>query len=221
MSREAKFDPYAAGYQRLVADSVSASGESPEYFQLYKIQCLEQRGLLSAGPILDFGCGVGGLTQHLGSAHRDVHGYDPSAESLQEARAKVPNAKFHASIQEIPDGHFGLAVLSGVLHHVPPSERAELARTVRKKLRPGGTLAVFEHNPFNPLTQRAVRMCPFDDDAVLLWPWQARSLLRGAGFSTTALDFIVFFPRPLAGLRRFESRLRWLPAGAQYLVTAS
>ncbi len=220
MNDEAKFDAYAGGYQRLVADSVSASGESPEYFQLYKIQCLERRGLLSAGPILDFGCGVGGLTQHLGAAHREVHGYDPSAESLEQAKKSVPGAKLHGAVSDIPDAHFGLAVLSGVLHHVPVVERLELARNVRKKLRPGGTVAVFEHNPFNPLTQRTVRMCPFDDDAVLLWPWQARSLLSRAGFGHVALDFIVFFPRPLAGLRRFEPRLRWLPAGAQYLVTA-
>jgi hypothetical protein len=60
-------------------------------------------------------------------------------------------------------------------------------------------------------------MCPFDDDAVLLWPWQLRPLFRSAGFSVERIDYIVFFPRSLAKLRPLEPHLRRVAIGAQTL----
>jgi hypothetical protein len=130
----------------------------------------------------------------------------------------VPSATFHPELAAVPAAHFTSAVVSGVLHHVPRAERSGVLERLREKLRPGGRVFVFEHNPLNPLTQRAVRTCPFDDDADLLWPWQAKRLLGAAGFSDVALEYIVFFPRPLALLRPLEPRLGWLPLGAQMLV---
>ncbi len=214
-----KFDRFAADYQRLVAESIAASGESPDYFQRYKVECLGRRRLLGRGPILDVGCGIGSLTRHLVTRGRDVHGYDPSEKCLDEARRAAPSATFHGSLDTVADQRFGLAVLSGVLHHVPVEERLELIKSVRTKLRPGGIVAIFEHNPFNPLTRKAVRDCSFDEDAMLLWPWQASALLTQSGLVEPRLDYIVFFPRPLGFVRPLEPRLHWLPMGAQYLAT--
>jgi hypothetical protein len=72
----------------------------------------------------------------------------------------------------------------------------------------------------NPLTQRAVSTCPFDDDAILLWPWQLRPLFRSAGFSVQRLDYIVFFPRLFAKLRPLEPYLRHIALGAQTMTIA-
>jgi hypothetical protein len=108
-----------------------------------------------------------------------------------------------------------------VLHHVPRDEHRALVETVRSKLRPGGRIVVFEHNPLNPVTRRAVAACEFDDDAVLLWPWQARRVLRSAGLRNVRLDYIVFSPRPLAVLRPLEPHLSWLPFGAQVMVVGA
>ena len=63
--------------------------------------------------------------------------------------------------------------------------------------------------------------CEFDDDAILLWPWTARRTLERADFTGVTLDFIVFFPRPLAFLRRFEPRLRRLAIGAQQMLVGT
>jgi SAM-dependent methyltransferase len=147
-----------------------------------------------------------------------VHGYDPSLGSIERARARAPGAHFHADIGSVPDDYFGAAVLAGVMHHVPPAERLGLLGDVRRKLAPGGRVIVFEHNPYNPLTRRAVDACPFDDDAILLRPGSLRRLVRSAGFRDVRLDYIVFFPRFLAALRPLEPHLRRVFLGAQTMT---
>ena len=64
-----------------------------------------------------------------------------------------------------------------VLHHVRPSDRADLVGELATRLAPGGRLVVFEHNPLNPVTVNAVQACAFDADAVLLFPWEVTRLL--------------------------------------------
>jgi len=214
----AKFDEYARHYGALHDQNLSASGEPHEYFAAYKRACLERLGAPTDEPLLDYGCGIGNVTRALAEAFAEVHGYDPSRESLQIAAEQVPAATLHGDLDAVPDAYFASVVISGVLHHVPRPERVGVLERVRGKLRPGGRVFVFEHNPLNPATLRAVATCPFDDDADLLWPWQAKKLVAEAGFASVSLDFIVFFPRPLALLRPLEPHLGWLPAGAQMLV---
>jgi len=219
-SGEAKFDAYAQDYSTLHQESVAASGEPSDYFARYKLACLERwlKPQLES-PVLDFGCGTGSLTRHLVHRCSEVHGYDPSQQSLHEARKGSPEATFFNAASELSDGHYGLAVLSGVLHHVPPAERLNVLSVVHSKLAPGsGRLVVFEHNPLNPLTRKAVADCPFDDDAVLLWPREAKRLLRNAGFRNVKRHFIVFFPRLLASLRGLEPYLGACPLGAQMML---
>ena len=215
---KAEFDDYAADYEAMHAASVAASGESTVYFADHKVGCMQRLGVLPTDPILDYGCGIGNLTERLFPTFSEVHGFDPSTKSLEVARRRAPQAKLHDRAVDVPSGYFQCAVLSGVLHHVPPAERRELLKTVREKLRPGGRVFIFEHNPFNPVTRRAVAACPFDDDAILLWPREARRLVKSAGFDPVKLEYVVFFPRSLAFLRRFEPRLGWLGLGAQTLT---
>ena len=217
----ATFDRYAQDYDRLHAQSLGASGESPGYFAEYKARCLERLGVPGTARILDYGCGIGNLLVHLAERFATVHGYDPSPESLALARDRVPKATLHESRKALPAGAFDAVVLANVLHHVPPEARAELVAGLAPLLVPGGRLFVFEHNPYNPLTRRAVAACEFDADAVLLAPKEVKRLLLGAGLADVRLDFIVFFPRVLAAFRFLEPALAWLPAGAQTLTVAT
>jgi 2-polyprenyl-3-methyl-5-hydroxy-6-metoxy-1,4-benzoquinol methylase len=220
-SAERKFDAYSEDYQALHATSVGVSGEGTEYFAEYKLRCLTERlGLRRDDRVLDFGCGIGNLTALLARGFDFVHGFDPSEKSLAMCAQRAPSAILHGSEDAIPDGTFQTAILSGVLHHVPVDERVALLRRLRRKLQPSGRLVVFEHNPLNPLTRWAVKMCPFDDDAVLLWPWEARRTLERAGYARARVEFIVFFPRALQRLRPLEPLLRGCPLGAQVMVVA-
>lgn len=212
-----KFDAYAERYRELMQESLAASGEGAEYFSEYKLNCLQRFGAPFSEPLVDFGAGTGAVTEVLVRKFSDVTAYEPSQASLQYLRLRVPGAKCAGSEEELPESHFSTAVCSGVLHHVPVAERRDLLQRLRSKLRRGGRLFVFEHNPLNPLTRRAVAACPFDDDAVLLWPWQLRPLFKSAGFEIERIDYIVFFPRILSMLRPLEPRLRRVVLGAQTL----
>jgi SAM-dependent methyltransferase len=216
---EKKFDAYARDYETLHAQSIGASGEEPAYFFEYKRRCIERlAGERFDGPILDYGCGIGMLIEQLGARFSQVDGFDPSGASIAQARQRAPTATIYADPADIPNGHYGMAILACVLHHVPRAEREALLRRVSAKLQPGGYLVVFEHNPLNPLTRRVVAMCPFDDDAILLWPREARHLLQRSGLADVRRDYIVFFPRFLGWLRWVEPHLRAVPFGAQMML---
>ncbi len=212
------FDRYAEEYEELLAESVRASGEGPDYFAEYKCRVLVRAWRPQPGaPLLDYGCGTGLLTRHLAATFvgREVHGYDPSNESVVRARKRVQDAKFFSSESELRKGGYGAVVIANVLHHVPVADRATLVSRIAALLEPGGSLFIFEHNPLNPLTRRAVANCRFDDDAILLGPLELPRLLRDAGFSDVKREFIVFFPHALARLRGFEPALARVPLGAQ------
>lgn len=212
------FDDYADRYTDLHASSIRASGESPRYFADYKVECLVRLGVALDGPLLDFGSGVGNLTEALVERFAHVHAYDPSRASVEIARKRLPNATHHERLETVPAGYFETAVLSGVLHHIAPGQRRSVLEQVRSRLRAGGRIFVFEHNPLNPVTRRAVDKCPYDDDAILLYPWEVKRALRGAGYERVALDYIVFFPRRLRALRPLEPKLRRCVLGAQTMT---
>jgi SAM-dependent methyltransferase len=214
----AKFDSYADDYEKLHAANVALTGEETGYFSEYKVACLKRAGVDPSAPLLDFGCGIGNVTEKLAVSFSNVHGYEPSALSAEKARARVPKAVIHDRLDSVPADTFSTAILSTVLHHVPPAERHAVVSQILERLAPGGRLFIFEHNPFNPVARYAVATCPFDDDAILLWPSEQKRLLRETGFEDVRLDYIVFFPRPLAFLRPLEPRLRWLFLGAQTMA---
>jgi hypothetical protein len=59
---------------------------------------------------------------------------------------------------------------------------------------------------------------PFDRDAVMVWPKEARRLARQAGLTIVRTDYAFVFPNKLRRLRPLEPALRRLALGAQYQV---
>jgi SAM-dependent methyltransferase len=106
-----------------------------------------------------------------------------------------------------------------VYHHVELEDRAALTGEVRRVLKPGGTFAMIEHNPFNPVTQVIVKRAPVDANARLLTAGTAISLLRAAGLRPTLTTYFLYFPEKLyERLRIFESMASRIPLGGQYAV---
>ena len=229
---EAEFDKFAAEYRDLHAANIKLSGEDPEYFAEYKVidvaAELERAypSIGAAAAVLDFGAGVGYsvpfFRRHLPAAR--VTCLDVSRKSLDIGASKHgEQADFtHFDGARIPyaDGHFDVALASCVFHHIPPAEHGALLAEIRRVLKPGSPLFVFEHNPLNPLTRHAVNTCAFDEHAQLILAPSMRRRARAAGFATATVRYRIFFPHFLRGLRSFEPLLTWLPLGAQYCVVA-
>src|SRR5262249_17096819 len=105
-------------------------------------------------------------------------------------------------------------------HHIPPDERPDTLAFIRRVLRPGGVIAIAEHNPWNPATRYLVRTCPFDEDVSLLRPKGTTRLLEQAGFDVLSRHFVSFLPGAPRALHRIERSLTGVPLGAQYIVLA-
>ena len=93
-------------------------------------------------------------------------------------------------------------------------------RELYRITKPRGLIAIFEHNPWNPLTVHAVNTCLFDENAKLIVARDMARRLADAGWVSPQIQYNLFFPRALSLLRPLESGLRWLPLGAQYAVLA-
>jgi len=215
----AEFDSVAGNYEELHAQSIRVTGEQPEYFAAYKASYIAR--LLPSRPcrVLDYGCGIGMLAHHLKQnfPEAQVDGFDPSSASLSRVKPNLLAQGTFTSELKLLGYRYDVIAVANVLHHVKPSERMELISEVASRLASGGLLVIFEHNPANPLTRWAVSQCAFDGDAILLWPRETRRYVTNSNLKARR-DYIVFFPRWLAALRRFEPLLRWCPLGAQYAM---
>jgi len=167
------------------------------------------------------GCGTGETDRHLDGAFGSLHGTDVAEAAVARARKTNPHVEYRAYDGErLPheSGFFDLAFCINVIHHVPPAGWEGFARELVRVVKPGGLVAVFEHNPLNPLTRRVVSRCSFDEDAVLVPVRRARELLDSAGAPPEERRYILFVPSPAAWARTLERPLRAVPLGAQYYV---
>jgi SAM-dependent methyltransferase len=169
---------------------------------------------------LDVGCGPGSFDRHVSSAF-ELAGVDVSPAMVERARAANPDVDYAVSEERrLPhaDDAFDLAFAVCVLHHVDRADRLPLLQEMRRVVRPGGLVAVFEHNPWNPLTRRVVRDCAFDEDVELIPRRELASLLRRAGLEAVTGEYLLFFPWCARPLQAVERALTALPLGAQYVV---
>lgn len=228
---ETEFDKFAAEYRDLHAANIRVSGEDPEYFAEYKVKDIAAERVRTGhgldGRVLDFGAGIGYsvpfFRRHMPAAR--ITCLDVSKRSLAiGAATHGDDADFrHFDGMTIPcdADSFQVTLASCVFHHIPHSEHVPLLREIRRVLAPGGMLFVFEHNPLNPLTRRAVNTCEFDENAVLIGASAMRSRMLEAGFDAAVIRYRIFFPALLRALRALEPYLTWLPLGAQYYVCAA
>ncbi|HEY0079837.1 MAG TPA: methyltransferase [Pyrinomonadaceae bacterium] len=224
-SSQKEFDQYAEDYDLHLEQAISVSGESKDYFARGRVLWLSRlldRWRTRVESVLDFGCGTGSATPHLFEILKveSLLGLDVSPRSVSIARRTYGSerARFLLFEEYEPAAALDLVVANNVFHHIAPEERAESLDLILKSLKPGGLLAFWEQNAWNPATRYVMSRCEFDQDAVLLSPVEARRRLRLAGFELLRTDFLFIFPRALGWLRFLEPLFCKLPFGTQYMV---
>jgi ubiquinone/menaquinone biosynthesis C-methylase UbiE len=223
-----EFDRHAATYASAVNDSIAFSGLKVDTFVRAKVfhlrRILQYNGILPSDRIVDVGCGIGTYEMSLVEEWPNIAGIDVSQESIVQARQHCPGASFNSfDGKQMPfeTGSVAAAFAICVWHHVPVEDWSLFLKEIFRILRPGGILAVFEHNPWNPLTRWAVERCVFDKDAVLLSMPQARRQLSAAGFILRQSEYILSVPATTGIAGQIDRWLGSVPTGAQYLVVGS
>ena len=226
---KAEFDQFAEEYRTLHANNIKITGETPDFFADYKVADAAEyakKEITKDNPsILDFGSGVGNsipyFFKYFPSAKLSCT--DVSEKSLNIAQARYPDGAEYKLFDGIAlpykSESFDIVFTACVFHHIPLSAHDALFKEILRVLKKNGFFIIFEHNPFNPLTVRAVNTCEFDKNATLIRCNQLRNQLREAGFNQVAHKYRIFFPGFLKALRFFEPMIGWLPLGAQYYVT--
>ncbi len=226
---DAQFDPYADSYERAVNRSLGFLPVKVDYFTRvkagYLLDLLRRRfGETRRLDLLDVGCGTGNLHPLLVDRLGSVAGVDVSRECLARAAQRNPQTRYsHYDGKRLPydDASFDAVTAICVMHHVAPQQWPAFVAELRRVLKPGGVAVVFEHNPRNPLTRRAVSNCEFDEDAVLLRTGEVARLLAGAGFSGIRSRSILSIPSFSKFTRDIDLILGHLTLGAQYFVLAA
>ncbi len=226
MSRNlpAEFDTYGGNYDEKVNAAIGFSGLKVDFFVRAKVVYLcealaEDLGDLRGADILDVGCGIGNYHPHLPESLGSISAVDVSSSCIDVARARNPGVAYQTyDGRRLPyrDASFDAAYTICVMHHVPPDNWESFTREMRRVVRPGGLTAIFEHNPFNPLTRRAVSTCEFDANAVLLPARSTRLLLRDAGFRDVRSRHILTLPAAGGLLHKVDRLFSRVPLGAQY-----
>ena len=230
MVERAEFDKFADEfeYRNMRAQNISASGESPDFFDEYKIKdaALEmQASGKTPENILDFGSGVGNSLPYFRKYFPKsiLTCADVSSRCLDLCRARYPGGERYAQIadDELPfaDNTFDMVFSACVFHHIDHALHARWLAELKRVTAVGGTLFIFEHNPWNPVTVSAIRACPLDENAKLIDARTFAKRIADAGWSNVNIRFRVFFPRMLAKLRALEPYLTSIPLGAQYYVS--
>lgn len=218
-----EFDRYAANYKDLLREPIrDMFSPDPHFYTQRKwllIQDFFRRRKLPVGQLrwLDVGCGEGDLLRHGIGSFAHLAGCDPSPGMLSSADGFEVRPQADSEKLPFDDCTFDFVTAVCVFHHVDPPSRPALLKEVLRVLTPGGIACIIEHNAYNPLVRGMVRRIRVDEKAILLTPFETRSLLERTGLAAIATEFFLYLPQPL--FRWFgaaEALGRKLPIGGQY-----
>jgi ubiquinone/menaquinone biosynthesis C-methylase UbiE len=228
-NKDADFDRFAVSYRSIHTQNLRLSGETSEYFASFKAKWLCNRETGKTLDFLDFGCGDGvfaaALFEEIGDGCRYT-GCDPSSKSIAEACSRDLSHACFVCCDGYPlpfaSESFDIVFAACVFHHIADAEHMKALSELKRVLRPGGRIYIWEHNPFNPMTRRMVAACPFDQGCTLLRPRHLRCMLQVNEFLDITVMYQIFMPRHrlFRPFLRLENWMVHVPIGAQFVAAA-
>lgn len=225
---KAEFDAHSSTYADDLQDPIRDrfQGKNGDFFHERKRQLIQR--YFEARQVdtkrmayLDLGCGRCELAALLRGDFGRTCGCDPSQGMINAGRVATPGIEVRLQVEpdQIPydAGSFDFVSAVCVYHHVSLTARAKLTAEVARVLKPGGTFAIIEHNPYNPVTRGIVGRTPIDADAILLAPGETTHLMESQGFAVSELQYFLYLPQWLyRSFGALERLLTKLPLGGQY-----
>lgn len=140
------------------------------------------------GALLDVGCNVGTFLEvAYGRGWKTVQGVEPNGHAAAACRSKqipVRNEFFTARLADEFEGAFDAVYLGDVIEHV--TDPNELARAVRRVLRPGGVVMVVTPN-YASFVARRLQIKPLEH-ILYFTSGSLRTLLERAGFEVVRAE---------------------------------
>jgi ubiquinone/menaquinone biosynthesis C-methylase UbiE len=220
------FDNIANSYDKELKDSLGLYGHSDiTIFAEYKIKTVKAKLFKAPAAILEFGCGIGRNSSFMKKwfPKTNIYGCDISEKSLEIARKKNPFVQYDkitspSDLFGVYKDTFDCIFISNVFHHILFREHQIWLDALYKIISKGGSIFIFEHNPYNPVTNHIFFTSEIDKDGSMLKPSYCQKLLKHAYFTNISRNYSLFFLWRNVFFESVERMLYWLPLGAQYYV---
>lgn len=163
----------------------------------------------AAGPVVDIGCGSGGLVRCLLDDGYDAAGIDVSPEQVSIARdaglGQIRHGDYRSMLRESP-GQFAAVTATDLLEHLTKTEVLAAFDTVAAALRPGGTFVARVPNAVSPFGGH-IRYGDFTHETWFTAS-SVRQLATAAGFGPVQ---VIGCPPPAHGLASAARLAVWKP----------
>ena len=146
--------------------------------------------------VLDLCCGSGEAAAPWLAAGFEVTGLDISEHALDLAAKRHPALKRVEGLAEDPplnDHQFNAVQLSVALHEFPRPERAQMLRSIRRLLKPGGWLVIVDLHPAGPWLQLPQQLfCALfeTDTAIAMLQDDLVAELQALGFTSVGQELL-------------------------------
>ncbi len=181
---------------------------------------------------LDLGCGTGEALEFFQNKFYHVFGCDSSEGMLRHAYYKkmknITLKQCDAEALPFKEASIDLITMFGLIHHIDIQDSIyKIFKEAYRVLKIGGMIAVYDFNPYNPISRYIVKTCPIDAGVNLdgykrskfpttFYPHELTEILRDSGLTAIKVEYLIFFPKPLSFFLPLERYLSRLPLGGMY-----
>jgi ubiquinone/menaquinone biosynthesis C-methylase UbiE len=198
-------------YSSLMAAAYADWFDRVMFGVMRKMRRTVARALVGDEPVLDLGCGAGGLAGALrAQGAMDVWGLDACPYLLKCAAQRHPEVRFVQGLAEstgFPAERFAAVGACFLFHELPPEVADAALAEVHRILAPGGRLAIAEPARENLMVRSLRELVRRGGVRALYFAALARTMYEPAVAGWHARDLAAWFPRFGFTVERDETRI--------------